>query len=113
MRSMISIPGSLNFAKLVMMSVTPAKSAGVADNRTEIYSFTAINVVPCNLDSNLYYECVQSYYRRRTNKLQWIPMDQGKRLDKKNASSKRVGQVGEGITVGSPIDNCPLFWNKN
>ena len=30
---MISIPGSLNFAKLVMMSVTPAKSAGDADNR--------------------------------------------------------------------------------
>ena len=40
-------------------------------------------------------------------------MDQGKSLDKKNASSKRVGQVGEGITVGRPIDNCPLFWNKN
>ena len=39
MRSMISIPGSLNFAKLVMMSVTPAKSAGDADNRTELDLF--------------------------------------------------------------------------
>ena len=30
MRTMISIPGSLSFAKLVMMSSTPAKSVGAA-----------------------------------------------------------------------------------
>ena len=45
-------PGCLSFAKLVMMSSAPAKSAGGARY--------AINVVPYNLDSNLYQECVLS-----------------------------------------------------
>ena len=33
--SMISIPGSLSFAKLMMMPSTPAKSAGLPDRQTE------------------------------------------------------------------------------
>ena len=32
-------PGSLSFAKLVMMSSVPAKSAGMSDTRTKIHSF--------------------------------------------------------------------------
>ena len=47
---MLSIPGSLSFAKLVMMSSTPAKSAGVPDSRSKIHLFA----VPYNLDFNLY-----------------------------------------------------------
>ena len=35
---MISIPGSLSFAKLVMMSPAPAKSAGIPDTRPKIHS---------------------------------------------------------------------------
>ena len=46
--SMISISDSLSFAKLVMMSSVPAKSAGEARS-----------VVPYNLDSNLYQECIR------------------------------------------------------
>ena len=42
------------FAKLVMMSSAPAKSAGDAR------SIHSITVVPYNLDSNLYKECVLS-----------------------------------------------------
>ena len=52
-RSMISFSGSrLSLAKLVMMSSAPAKSAG--DMRPRI------NVVPINLDSIMYLECVLS-----------------------------------------------------
>ena len=51
---MISIPGSLSFAKLVMMLSASAKSVGMPDAHRKIHSFTAINVVPYNLDSNLY-----------------------------------------------------------
>ena len=36
---MISIPGSLSFAKLVMMSFAPAKSAGMPDTGPKIRSF--------------------------------------------------------------------------
>ena len=35
---MISIPGSLSFAKLVMMSSAPAKSAGMPETRPKIHS---------------------------------------------------------------------------
>ena len=49
-------PGSLSFAKLVMMSSAPAKSApGDARYASQIHSF---NVVPYNLDSNPYKKCV-------------------------------------------------------
>ena len=41
---MISIPGFLSFAKLVMMSFTPAKSAGDARYVSQIHSFKAINI---------------------------------------------------------------------
>ena len=53
---MISIPGFLSFAKLVMTTSAPAKSAG--DARYVLTSNHPINVVPYNLDSNLYQECV-------------------------------------------------------
>ena len=46
---MISIPGSLSFAKVVMMLSTPAKSAGDTRYASQAHSF----VVPYNLDSNL------------------------------------------------------------
>ena len=38
-RSMISIPGSLSFAKLVMMSSGPANLRGMPDTRPKIHSF--------------------------------------------------------------------------
>ena len=44
-------PGPLSFAKLVMMSSVPAKSAGDVIYASEDPSF---NVVPYNLNSNLY-----------------------------------------------------------
>ena len=52
---MISTPGSLSFAKLVMMSSAPAKSAGGARYASQDpFIHSVINVVPYNLDSNLY-----------------------------------------------------------
>ena len=52
---MISIPGSLSFAKFVMMSSVPANLRGMPDTRPKIHPFIpTINVVPYNLDSNLY-----------------------------------------------------------
>ena len=56
---MISILGSLSFAKLVVMSSSPAKSVGMPDTRPKIHSFMYwITVVPYNLDSNLYLDTV-------------------------------------------------------
>ena len=55
-------PGSLSFAKLVMISSAPAKSAGEARYVSKIYSIHSINVVPYNLDSNLYNLGVRSFY---------------------------------------------------
>ena len=45
---MISIPDSLSFAKLMMMSSAPAKSAGMPDTRPEIHSF-----LDCPIQSQL------------------------------------------------------------
>ena len=56
---MISIPGSLSFAKLVMMSSAPAKSAGVPDTRPK-------SPIQSRLQSVL---GVRSFYDER-NKLQ-------------------------------------------
>ena len=53
-------PGSLSFAKLVMMSSAPAKSAeeeGGGGGGCQIRvprSIHSVNVVPYNVDSNLY-----------------------------------------------------------
>ena len=56
---MISIPGSISFAKLVMMSSAPAKSAGDARYASQDpLIHRQIDVVPYNLDSNPYEECV-------------------------------------------------------
>ena len=57
---MISIPGSLSFAKLAMMSSAPAKSAGVPDMRPKIQSFVDRSIVPYNIDSKRNYESVLS-----------------------------------------------------
>ena len=61
---MISIPGSLSFAKLVMMSPVPAKSegGGVGGARYAIqdHSFVDRSIVPYNIDSKRNYECVLS-----------------------------------------------------
>ena len=46
MRWMISIPGSLSFAKLVMMSSAPAKSAGNPRYASQDPFIHCINVVP-------------------------------------------------------------------
>ena len=51
---MIPIPGSLSFAKLVMMSSAPAKSAGDARYMSQDPFIHWINIVPYNLNSNLY-----------------------------------------------------------
>ena len=59
-RSMISIPGSLPFAKLVMMSSAPAKSEGVAR-----YASQDPFIVPYNLDSKRntpFPSCCESRY---------------------------------------------------
>ena len=50
---MISIPGSLPFAKLVMMSFAPAISVGDARYASQD-PFIRRLIVPYNLDSNLY-----------------------------------------------------------
>ena len=56
---MISIPGFISFAKLVMMSSTPAKSAGGARYTSQDpFIHRQINVVPYILDSNPYEERV-------------------------------------------------------
>ena len=47
---MILIPGSLSFAKLVMMSSAPAKSAGDARYASQD-PFIHLLIVPFNLDS--------------------------------------------------------------
>ena len=46
---MISIPGSLYFAKLAMMSSAPAKYAGMPDTRPKIHSFSQ----HCPIESRL------------------------------------------------------------
>ena len=51
---MISIPGSLYFAKLEMMSSAPAKSAGDAIYTSQGPFIQSNNVVPYNLNSDLY-----------------------------------------------------------
>ena len=51
---MPTIPGSLSFAKLVMMSSAPAKSAGDARYVSQD-PFIQSSTVPYNLHSNLYY----------------------------------------------------------
>ena len=51
---MISIPGSLSFAELVMTSSSPAKSTGDAWYASQDPLIHSFNVVPHNLDSNLY-----------------------------------------------------------
>ena len=48
---MISIPGSLSF---VMSSAPAKKSAGDAKYASQKTSIHSLNVVPYNLDSNLY-----------------------------------------------------------
>ena len=50
---MISIPGSLSFAKLVMMSSAPAKSAGMPDARPKIYSLNQRCPIQSRLQSVL------------------------------------------------------------
>ena len=57
---MISIPCSLSFAKLVMMSSTLHNLQGMPDKRPKIHAFTVINVFLYNLDSSLYKEWVLS-----------------------------------------------------
>ena len=57
---MISIPGSLSFVKLVMMSSAPAKFAGVARYTSQDPFLHWINIAPHNIDSNLYQECILS-----------------------------------------------------
>ena len=48
-------PGSLSFAKLVMMSSAPAKCAGVQDTRPKIHSFIQSTLShTISVDSNLY-----------------------------------------------------------
>ena len=39
LRSAFDVTGSLSFVRLVMMSSTPAKSAGMTDTRPKIHSF--------------------------------------------------------------------------
>ena len=46
--------------QVVMMSSAPAKSAGDARYASQDPFIQSINVVPYNLDSNLYWECVLS-----------------------------------------------------
>ena len=51
---MISIPDSLSFAKVEMMSSASAKSAGDARYASQDTFIYSINVVPYNLDSDPY-----------------------------------------------------------
>ena len=44
-------PGFLSFAKLVMMSSTPAKSAGMPDTHPKIHSFVDGLIIPYKLNS--------------------------------------------------------------
>ena len=58
---MISIPGSLSFAKLVMMPSAPANSAGMPDTLPKIHSF-----VYCPIQSLLQTKLgVRSFYVER------------------------------------------------
>ena len=59
---MNAIPGSLFFAKLVMMSSAPAKSAGVPDTRPKIHSFNPHCSIQYRLQSVL---GVRSFYVER------------------------------------------------
>ena len=59
---MISIPGSLSFAKLVMMSSAPAKSAGDARDASQIPSFNQRCPIQSRLQPVL---VVHSFYVER------------------------------------------------
>ena len=67
---MISIPGSLSFAKLVMMSSAPAKSAGMPDTRPKIHSF-----VDCPRQSRLQFVLLHSFCVEHNNKLVSLSCD--------------------------------------
>ena len=57
---MILIPGSFSFAKLVMMSPALAKSVRDARYVSQDPFIQSIIIVPYNLDSNLYQDCILS-----------------------------------------------------
>ena len=69
---MISIPGSLFFAEVVMMSSGPAKSAGMLDTRPKIHSVDQRCPIRSRLQSIL---GVRSYYVEHNKTIYFIYFD--------------------------------------
>ena len=69
---MILIPGSLSFAKLVMMSSVLAKSAGDARYTSQDPLIQSMLLVVYNPDSNLHKECVFFLCQNTINLYSWL-----------------------------------------
>ena len=68
---MISIPGSLSFAKLVMMSSVPAKSAG--DARYAFQDSFIHSLIDCPIQSRFQTQLgVRSFYVERNNRITYF-----------------------------------------